>query len=108
MKIGQNRFQNSYDSWINGEPDKRFRYNFARYIDNVLYWDKDIPGSLSKYRIEARTYDWEKLPSGLSFKIIRHPGAWSDYRTKKTMIQHFKYDIAACELILIKETTEVE
>lgn len=98
----QARFLESYRLWDGTESTiGRLKYNFSRYVGFVT--NENFPNSLSIARIRDRGFNFFKSDSGLTFEIIRHPGAWKKgYGFEK--IQKFEYNIISHEILLISET----
>jgi len=95
------RFVDGYTSWKTGdEATEKLLKDFARFVD-ALY-KGDIPGALSKYRVHARGKNFMKTEKGLTFDIIRHPGAWTSGGGTEVK-QYYSYDFTEETLTLESE-----
>ena len=97
------RFQASYRHWKGGEVTKRFLYNWSRYLEEIVYENGPMPGRLSKARLRDRTFDHRKTKDGLTFSIIRHPGAFKYGYVREEVRQDWLFKISTGELILKSE-----
>ena len=77
---------------------------FSRYVESV-YQNLEVPGGLSKGRLNHRAFDVKKVPEGVEFSIVRHPYAWSDPAQSFEVEQRWSFNIKTGELCLIREKT---
>jgi len=62
-----------------------------------------MPSMLSKARLRDRTFNHMKKDDGLTFSIIRHPGAFRHGIASTEVQQNWRFKISTGELILEDE-----
>ncbi len=71
----RNRFVESYNKWDGSEETiGRLKYNFSRYIGDII--PENFINGLSTARVRDRGENYTKTNDGLTFEIDRHPGAF--------------------------------
>jgi len=104
----EKHFFEEYNRW-DGEtkPPKEFLKIFSRYV-SLIYGEGAIPGALSRARIRDRTYKIRKTKDGLTFCIVRHRYAWTDYKWTQYVEQFFRFSIEKKDLELLSEDPDDE
>ena len=104
----EKHFLEEYKRW-DGEtkPPEEFLTIFSRYV-SLIYGEGAIPGALSRARIRDRAYNIRKTEGGLTFCIVRHLYAWTDYKWTQYVEQFFKFSIDEKKLELLGEDPDDE
>ena len=97
------RFHSVYNEWIEEGLPNDFLNSWSRYVVEVVYHGQALPGMLSKARLRDRTFNHKKGEDGLTFSIIRHPGAFKHGVVTKEIQQNWIFKIDTGELILNDE-----
>ena len=92
-------FLKEYEAWKGGDPSKKFKNVFARFVDSI--YKGQMQESLSKGRLEDRTFNLTKTKDGLRFSIIRHLNAWSRVEPMKEAQERYTFSINKRELKLL-------
>jgi hypothetical protein len=104
----EKHFFEEYKRW-DGEtkPPKEFLRIFSRYV-SFIYGEGAIPCALSRARIRDRAYNIRKTEGGLTFCIVRHLYAWTDYKWTQEVEQFFKFTVDEKKLELLSEDPDDE
>lgn len=89
-------FLEEYDSWEEGEPTDKFKESFVRYIESVE--DTELPDALDIRMIRNRAESYEKNEDGLTFKMERHPGAFTDNMVGEVQVREYSFDLVTAEV----------
>jgi hypothetical protein len=89
-----------FQEWnLGSPPPQRFKYLLGRVSDEFQW--ANLGGSyLSAARIRDRGFDFLKIETGCTFKIVRHPHAQNQGYVSERITQSWKADIFAKELEL--------
>ena len=99
----EKHFLEMYAEWDGfTAPNKKFLNLFSRYVEN-LYTERDIPGGLTKGRLNDRSEKLRKTKNGLNFSIERHKNAWKHPENMHEVIQRWSFDIKQKRLKLVSE-----
>jgi hypothetical protein len=91
----------NFELWISGdEPPKRFRYLLGRLNDESL-WNTLGNSYLSAARIRDRGYGFSKTPTGCTFKITRHLGAFRKGFVSRRIVETWEVDFSAKQFQLL-------
>ena len=97
----EKHFLEEYNRWDRRtKPPEEFFKIFSRYV-SFIYGEGAIPGALSRARIRDRTYNIRKKEGGLTFCIVRHLYAWTDYKWTQEVEQFFKFTVDETRLELL-------
>ena len=101
-------FLEDYKRWDGKtKPPEEFLKIFSWYV-SLIYGEGAIPGALSRARIRDRTYNIRKTKDGLTFCIVRHRYAWTDYKWTQNVEQFFRFSIEKKDLELLSEDPDDE
>jgi len=99
----EKHFLEIYTDWDGcSKPNKKFLSLFSRYMEDV-YRDEEIPGGLTKGRLNNRGENVRKTKNGLNFSIERHKNAWKHPERMHEVVQRWSFNIKQKKLKLVRE-----
>jgi hypothetical protein len=101
----EKHFLEEFKAWDGKErPGRKFLNLFARYTEDLYFCrNQDIPGGLSKGRINDRIFDIKKTKFCVDFSIERHPYAWKNPLKMKEVRQDWRFNVKRKQLRLLRE-----
>ena len=102
----ERKFLEEYNEWDGKKtPSRKFLNLFSRYGEAIYFCrGENIPGGLSKGRLENRTFDIKKMKIGLDFSIVRHYKAWTNPLKMEEVEEHWRFNIKRKMLRLLSKT----
>ena len=86
-------FIQEYHKWDGKSENARNMMNlFSIYVE-YKYNRSRWPVYLSRARIRDRTYNIRKIKNGLTFCIVRHLNAWSDFKLTVNVEELYRYSV---------------